>query len=69
MDKPISYSTSNLTVEVIGILAVGPLQLPEVGNSGAMKISSGSVALFRAGLPVVYRSCGGGRGILFHVKL
>jgi hypothetical protein len=67
-DPPI-YQSIAPGYNVIGILALGTLQLPEIGGSGKKEISSGSVAYFRGSDPVVYRSCGGGRGILFYISI
>ncbi|KAG9231375.1 hypothetical protein BJ875DRAFT_444153 [Amylocarpus encephaloides] len=69
LPKPLRYQSSAQGYGIIGILALGSLQLPEVGNSGSKQIQSGSVAYFRDASPVVYRSCGGGRGILFCISI
>jgi hypothetical protein len=66
---PLRYQSSAPGYNVIGILALGSLQLPQIGESGTKTISSGSVAYFRGSDPVVYRSCGGGRGILFNISI
>ncbi|TVY80935.1 hypothetical protein LSUE1_G004522 [Lachnellula suecica] len=69
LPDPPTYQQIAPGYEVIGILALGTLQLPEIGESGKKEISSGSVAYFRGSDPVVYRSCGGGRGILFYISI
>ncbi|TGO91200.1 hypothetical protein BPOR_0035g00010 [Botrytis porri] len=66
---PLKYSSSAAGGGIFGILALGNLPLPEIGDSGSKEIQSGSVAYFRDSDPVVYRSCGGGRGILFYISL
>ncbi|TGO43912.1 hypothetical protein BCON_0735g00020 [Botryotinia convoluta] len=66
---PLKYSSSAAGGGIFGILALDNFQLPEIGDSGSKKIQSGSVAYFRDSDPVVYRSCGGGRGILFYISL
>lgn len=65
--EPLKYEYTALGYGVVGILALGPLHLPDVGDSRGVSISSGSVAYFRDNLPVVYKSCSG-RGILFYIK-
>ena len=69
LTTPVIYQSSGQGYGVIGMLALGDLTLPEVGGSGHTTIRSGSVAYYRDTLPVVYRACGGGRGILFYVKI
>jgi len=69
LSDPLSYASSAPAYGIIGILALGALQLPEIGKSGSESIKSGSVAYFRGSDPIIYRSCGGGRGILFHVSV
>ena len=68
LDNPVTYAKVAPGYTIIGIFALGVLQLPEIGKSSPTNISSGSVAYFRGDSSVVYRSCGGGRGILFYVK-
>ena len=65
LPKPVTYSV-NQRYNVLGLIALGKLQLPEIGDSGSKEISSGTVVYFRASDPVVYRSCGGGRILLFY---
>jgi len=67
LNEPLRYSSSASGQGVIGILALGDLNLPDVGNSAGVSISGGSVAYFRRNDPVVYKSCSG-RGILFHIS-
>ncbi|KFY09645.1 hypothetical protein V492_05415 [Pseudogymnoascus sp. VKM F-4246] len=62
------YSSSIPEYGILGILALGSLVLPEIGGS-SMEIESGTVAYFRVSDPVTYRSCGGGRGILFYITI
>jgi hypothetical protein len=69
LSEPPTYQHIAPGYKVIGILALGTLQLPEIGESGKKEISSGLVAYFRGSDPVVYRSCGGGRGILFYISI
>jgi len=68
LPEPMRFPSSALGYGIIGILALGPLQLPEIGESGPIQIETGSVAYFRDSSPVVYRACGGGRGILFYIS-
>ncbi|KFY02482.1 hypothetical protein O988_02129 [Pseudogymnoascus sp. VKM F-3808] len=66
---PRKYSSSSIAeYGILGILALGSLVLPEIGGS-SKEIESGTVAYFRASDPVTYRSCGGGRGILFYITI
>jgi hypothetical protein len=69
LSEPLTYQSVAPGYSAIGILALGTLQLPEIGESGRREIESGSVAYFRGSDPVVYRSCGGGRGILFYISI
>jgi hypothetical protein len=66
--EPMRFPSSALGYGIIGILALGILHLPEIGESGPTVIESGSVAYFRDSSPVTYRACGGGRGILFYIS-
>lgn len=68
MPNPMSFPSLALGYGIIGIIALGDLHLPEIGDSGPIMIESGSVAYFRDLSPVVYRACGGGRGILFYLS-
>jgi hypothetical protein len=61
-----SYRSSALGFGIIGIIALGALNLPEIAGSGPITIESGSVAYFRDSSPVVYRACKG-RGIIFYI--
>ncbi|KAF7855373.1 hypothetical protein EAF04_010116 [Stromatinia cepivora] len=67
LPNPVIYGSSAAKGGFLGILALGTLKLPEIGDSGAKEIQSGSVAYFRDSDSIVYRSCGGGRGILFYI--
>lgn len=69
MSPPLKYATAAEGYGILGILALGTLQLPEIGDSGSREIKSGHVAYFRASDSVVYRSCGGGQGILFYISV
>lgn len=69
LDKPITYAKVAPGYEVIGILALGALQLPKIGKSGPTQLSSGSVAYFRGDSSVIYQACGRGRGILFNLSM
>lgn len=66
--EPKRFPSSSLGYGTIGIIALGTLHLPELGDSGPAVIESGSVAYFRDSTPVIYRACGGGRGILFYIS-
>lgn len=61
------FPSSALGYGTIGIIALGTLVLPEIGNSGPTTIESGSVAYFRDSTPIVYRACKG-RGIMFYIS-
>lgn len=67
LSDPLKYDTSGTGNGVFGILALGTLKLPEIGGTSKV-IASGAVAYFRESDNVVYRSCEGGRGILFYVS-
>ncbi|KAH8674383.1 hypothetical protein BGZ60DRAFT_270762 [Tricladium varicosporioides] len=67
LPEPMRYPSSALGFGTIGIIALGTLDLPEVGDSGPTRIESGSVAYFRDSSPVVYRACKG-RGIMFYIS-
>lgn len=69
LSDPLKYSCSAEGYGVLGIIALGTLQLPEIGGNGSEEIRSGTVAYFLESDPVVYRSCGGGRGIWFYVSI
>lgn len=69
LSDPFRYSSSAEGYGILGIMALGTLQLPEIGNNGSIEIKSGAVAYFLGSDPVVYRSCGGGRGIWFYVSI
>merc|ERR1711977_362912 len=64
LPDPLKYDKSGPKEGIIGILALGIVQLPEYGDSGEVEIESGSAAFFLESDSVVYRSCGGSRGIL-----
>ena len=57
LSKPLNYSSSPLGYGVIGILALGALSLPDVGDSRDVSISSGSVArCFSSCIQIVQRT-------------
>ncbi|KAH6714038.1 hypothetical protein BKA61DRAFT_55154 [Leptodontidium sp. MPI-SDFR-AT-0119] len=62
----LKFPSSALGYGIIGIIALGTLQLPEIGDNGPATIESGSVAYFRDSSPIVYRACKG-RGIMFYI--
>jgi hypothetical protein len=66
-EKPLRYPSSALGFGIIGIIALGNLDLPEIADSGPNQIPSGSVAYFRGSSPVVFRASNG-RGIMFYIK-
>lgn len=66
-EKPFSFQSAARRRDIIGILALSSLTLPEVAGS-EMKLEPGEVAYFRGESPVIYRSCGGGRGIMFYLE-
>ena len=66
---PLQYDKSGPKEGIIGILALGTVQLPEYGDSRDVEIESGSAAFFLESDSVVYRSCGGSRGILFYISI
>lgn len=61
--EPLKYDRSGQGNGYFGILALGPVHLPEYGDSGNKEIKSGEVAYFRESDPVMYRSCGRSRGM------
>ncbi|KAH9205068.1 hypothetical protein DL95DRAFT_397995 [Leptodontidium sp. 2 PMI_412] len=75
--RPIVYSdvstepkwapSSALGYGIIGIIALGTLQLPEIGDNGPATIESGSVVYYRDSSPIVFRACKG-RGIMFYIS-
>ncbi len=67
LHKPMSSPSSALGYGIIGIIALGTLDLPEIADSGPTTITSGSVAYFRDFSPVVFRASKG-RGIMFCVS-
>merc|ERR1712058_186217 len=69
LPDPLKYDKSGPKEGIIGILALGIVQLPEYGDSGEVEIESGSAAFFLESDSVVYRSCGGSRGILFYISI
>jgi len=69
LPDPLKYDKSGPGKGIIGILALGTVQLPESGDSGEAEIESGSAAFFLESDSVVYRSCGGSRGILFYISI
>ncbi|KAH8591184.1 hypothetical protein B0O99DRAFT_274582 [Bisporella sp. PMI_857] len=64
---PLRYPSSALFYGIMGIIALGPLDLPDVGDSRSTRIESGSVAYFRDASPIEYRKCKG-RGIMFRIS-
>ena len=68
LPDPVKYTVPE-EYGILGILALGTLQLPEIGDAGSKELESGAVAYYLASDPVVYRSCGGGRGILFQIRI
>ena len=68
LDDPHTYAASAQGFGVLGIIALGKLQLPEIGDSGSQEIQSGTVVYFKESDTVVYRSCKG-RGIWFYVSI
>lgn len=68
LPDPLRYPSSALGYGIIGIIALGTLHLPDVGDSRGISISSGSVAYFRDASLVEYKSCSG-RAILFYIKI
>jgi len=67
LNEPMRFPSSALGYGIIGILALGTLDLPEIGDSGPTTIESGSVAYFRDSTPIVFRACKG-RGIMFYIS-
>jgi hypothetical protein len=67
LEKPMRYASSALGFGIIGIIALGNLDLPEIADSGPNQITSGSVAYFRDSSPIVYRASSG-RGIMFYIS-
>ena len=67
LPEPMSYPSTALGYGIIGIIALGALDLPEFGDSGPRTIESGSVVYFRDSSPVIYRACKG-RGIMFYIS-
>jgi hypothetical protein len=65
----LKYDKSGPRNSVVGILALDIVQLPEYGDTSRKEIESGSVAYFRESDRVVYRSCGGRRGVLFYISV
>merc|ERR1712036_213024 len=59
LPDPLKYDKSGPKEGIIGILALGIVQLPEYGDSGEVEIESGSAAFFLESDSVVYRPCGG----------
>lgn len=68
LPQPRKYSSPAEKYGVLGIMALGTLQLPEIGDSGSKEIKSGTVAYISGSDSVVYRSCGGGRAIFFYIS-
>ncbi|KAF1349768.1 hypothetical protein BDV97DRAFT_398577 [Delphinella strobiligena] len=68
-EAPITFPRSYPHNGAIGVVALGALKLPEIGESGTLEIESGTIALFRSDAPITYRSCGWGRGIMFFIDL
>lgn len=66
-EEPLRCPSSALGFGIIGIIALGNLDLPEIADSGSNQIPSGSVAYFRDSSPVVFRASNG-RGIMFYIK-
>jgi hypothetical protein len=65
--KPKWSPSSALGYGIIGIIALGTLRLPEIGDSGPTTIESGSVVYYRDSTRIVFRECEG-RGIMFYIS-
>jgi len=52
---------------IMGIIALGTLHLPKIGNNEPRTIESGSVAYYRDSTPITFSECKG-RGILFYIS-
>jgi len=65
LPQPMRYPSSDLRHRIIGIIAFGTLDLPEIADSRPTTITSGSVVYFRDFYPIVYRASR--RGIMFCV--
>lgn len=68
LPQPKTYSSPAEQYGVLGIIALGKLQLPEIGDSSSKTIESGIIAYINGSDSVVYRSCGGGRAIFFYIS-
>jgi hypothetical protein len=68
LPQPKTYSSPAEQYSILGIIALGKLQLPEIGNSSSKTIESGIIAYINRSGSVVYRSCGGGRAIFFYIS-
>jgi hypothetical protein len=65
----LKYNRSGPGKGIIRILVLGTVHLPEYGDSSTREIQSSSAAYFLESDPVVYRLCGGSRGILFYISI
>lgn len=68
LPQPKTYKSPADEYGVLGIIALGTLRLPEIGDRGSVEIGSGTVAYITGSDSVVYRSCGGGRAIFFYIS-
>lgn len=58
-NNPLRFASIGAPYKVVGLIALGALYLPEIGDSGQTMIESGSVVYFRGYSPVVYSACKG----------
>ncbi|KAF4637534.1 hypothetical protein G7Y89_g550 [Cudoniella acicularis] len=58
---------SGVGLGIMGIIALGTLHLPKIGDSEPRTIESGSVAYYRDSTLIEYRECEG-RGIYFYIS-
>lgn len=68
-EAPVTFGGTHSQSGAIGVVALGTLTLPEIGDSKSVQVESGSVAFFRSDARVTYRSCGWGRAIWFFISL
>ena len=65
--EPMWFPSSSLEHKIIGIIALGTLQLPEIADHGPAIIESGSVVYYRGTSYIKFRECKG-RGIMFFIS-